>query len=244
MTAERRPGPRRRPDSGGYARGDEKRLKIIEAALRRFGEDGYERASTRQIAQDAGVNPPALQYYFGGKEGLHLACAEYLAEAFSSQMQDAYQRAGDVDLHDPQATLGALCDIMDALADSLFETIETDGWSRFIARGQGEEGESAAYRLLRKTAGDELHQHCSRLIAAVVGLPASDPRTILCTITLLGQLVVFHLTRKSALERLGWPDLRGPRLQMLKDMLRMQTLAALRAYLASGKMEKGRSETG
>jgi len=61
--------PRRRPAEGGYARGEEVRMKIIEAALRVFGENGYERASTRQIAAEAGVNPPALQYYFDGKGG-------------------------------------------------------------------------------------------------------------------------------------------------------------------------------
>ena len=69
---------RRRPDRGGYARGEETRARIIEAAVRVFGNEGYERASTRQIAAEAGVNPPALQYYFDSKEGLHRACAEFI----------------------------------------------------------------------------------------------------------------------------------------------------------------------
>ena len=220
-------GPRRRPPSGGYARGDEKRVRIIEAALRRFGEDGYERASTRQIAQDAGVNPPALQYYFDSKRGLHLACVEHLGQCFSLAMRDAYLRSGQVG-RDADAAVDALCDIVDAMADYLFETVEADGWSRFIARGQSEEGNDPTYKMLRNTVVEELHGHCTRLVGLITGRPASDTQTRLRTSAILGQLTVFHLGRSIALEQLGWPDLRGPRLRMLKEIVRSQTQAALR----------------
>ncbi len=54
--------------------------RIIEAAIELFGEHGFERASTRDIAARAGVNAPALQYYFENKEGVYRACAEALAD--------------------------------------------------------------------------------------------------------------------------------------------------------------------
>ena len=220
-------GPRRRPASGGYSRGDEKRVRIIEAALRRFGEDGYEGASTRQIAQDAGVNPPALQYYFDSKRGLHLACVEYLVERFSLAMRGAYLRSEQVG-DDPDAAVDALCDIMDAMADYLFETVEADGWSRFMARGQSEAGNDPTYQMLRSRLVKELHGHCTRLMGLIIGRAASDAHTRLRTAAILGQLTVFHLTRSIALEQMDWPDLRGPRLSMLKDVLRSQTRAALK----------------
>ena len=226
MTALQQPGPRRRPAFGGYARGEEKRIRIIEAALRRFGEEGFERASTRQIAQDAGVNPPALQYYFDSKRGLHLACVEYLGQCFSLAMRDAYLRSE----HATQAAApDALCDIIDAMADYLFETAEADGWSRFIARGQSEEGDDPSYRMLRNTVVGELHGHCSRLVGLITGRPATDIHTRLRTSVILGQLTAFHLGRSITIEQLGWPDLRGPRLRMLKAVLRDQTRAALQA---------------
>jgi len=49
------------------------RRRILETALDRFAAQGYEGASTRQIAEGAGVNLPAIQYYFGNKEGLYRA---------------------------------------------------------------------------------------------------------------------------------------------------------------------------
>jgi AcrR family transcriptional regulator len=222
--------PRRRPPTGGYARGDVKRLKIIEAALRRFGEDGFERASTRQIALDAGVNPPALQYYFDGKEGLHLACAEYLAARLSGAMQNAYWNSEHVGT-DRNKALEALCDIMDSLADFLFETSEADGWSSFMARGQGEEGKAPAYEALRSTVRDELDEHCNRLVGVITGHPASDPRTRVRSLAVMAQLKAFSFGRADVLGRLGWPDIRGPRLQMVKEILRVQTRAALMADL-------------
>ncbi len=66
----------RRSAEGGYARGDETRQRIVEAAMNLFGEYGFDGASTRDIAAAAGVNAPALQYYFGNKQGVYLACCE------------------------------------------------------------------------------------------------------------------------------------------------------------------------
>ncbi|MEA2815035.1 MAG: TetR/AcrR family transcriptional regulator, regulator of cefoperazone and chloramphenicol, partial [Rhodospirillaceae bacterium] len=55
------------------ARGEDTRRRILETALDLFAAQGYEGASTRQIAEGAGVNLPAIQYYFGNKEGLYRA---------------------------------------------------------------------------------------------------------------------------------------------------------------------------
>src|SRR3954451_19671976 len=49
------------------------RLALLRAAQRRFGVLGYDRATTRDIAHDAGVNLALIRRYFGGKEGLFRA---------------------------------------------------------------------------------------------------------------------------------------------------------------------------
>src|SRR5271167_3377139 len=82
MTKGARPKAKNRPKrkpSGGYARGDETRLRIITAALEVFGALGFEEASTRLIADRAGVNLAALHYYFAGKDGVYRACADHIA---------------------------------------------------------------------------------------------------------------------------------------------------------------------
>jgi AcrR family transcriptional regulator len=49
------------------------RLALLEAARAVFDELGYDRATTREIGERAGVDPALIARYFDGKEGLFLA---------------------------------------------------------------------------------------------------------------------------------------------------------------------------
>lgn len=49
------------------------REKILLIALELFAEQGFERATVRQIAKKAEVNLSAISYYFGDKAGLYKA---------------------------------------------------------------------------------------------------------------------------------------------------------------------------
>ncbi|MFE2373090.1 TetR family transcriptional regulator [Streptomyces sp. NPDC059398] len=48
---------------------------ILEAARERFASDGYERATIRAIARDAGIDPSMVMRYYGSKEGLFAAAS-------------------------------------------------------------------------------------------------------------------------------------------------------------------------
>ncbi|EMV4835388.1 helix-turn-helix transcriptional regulator, partial [Listeria monocytogenes] len=52
---------------------DEKRLKILEAAMGEFTEKGYQAASTNKICEKAGVSKGLIFHYFGSKEKLYIA---------------------------------------------------------------------------------------------------------------------------------------------------------------------------
>lgn len=58
-------------------RGEATRATILAAARERFATDGYERATIRAIAGDAGVDPALVMRYYGNKEGLFAAAAEF-----------------------------------------------------------------------------------------------------------------------------------------------------------------------
>ncbi|MCU7726901.1 TetR family transcriptional regulator [Actinoplanes sp. KI2] len=65
-------------------RSDATRAAILVAARERFASDGYERATIRSIAADADIDPSMVMRYYGSKEKLFAAAAE-----FDLQLPDA-----------------------------------------------------------------------------------------------------------------------------------------------------------
>ena len=53
------------------------KARILAAARKHFGASGYERATIRAIAADAGIDPALVMRYFGTKEKLFAAAAEF-----------------------------------------------------------------------------------------------------------------------------------------------------------------------
>lgn len=56
--------------SGRWRTGQQNKQRIIDAARDHFMRDGYEQATVRAIAADAGVDVAMVYYHFGNKEGL------------------------------------------------------------------------------------------------------------------------------------------------------------------------------
>jgi AcrR family transcriptional regulator len=73
--AESTPGGRSEGTPG--RRSDVTRAAILRAARERFAADGYERATIRAIAADADIDPSMVMRYFGSKEKLFAAAAEF-----------------------------------------------------------------------------------------------------------------------------------------------------------------------
>ena len=55
----------------------DKREIILSAAMKLFGQKGFEGTSVREIAADADVNPAMISYYFGSKEKLFEKLVEH-----------------------------------------------------------------------------------------------------------------------------------------------------------------------
>ncbi len=65
----RRPARRRT----GRSDGDDTRLRLLEVAGRLFAEKGPGRTLSKEICQGAGANMAAVNYHFGGRDGLYEA---------------------------------------------------------------------------------------------------------------------------------------------------------------------------
>lgn len=82
---------------------DERRLSLIEAAVRVLAREGAGGASVRAIAVEAGVSPGLVGHYFAGIEALHAAAYGWIEARVDAAQEAAVEAAGS----DPQARLAA-----------------------------------------------------------------------------------------------------------------------------------------
>ncbi|MET8991265.1 helix-turn-helix domain-containing protein [Nonomuraea wenchangensis] len=177
------------------------RARIRDAALRHFGEHGFDRATTRAIAETAGVSPGLLRHHFGSKQALREACDAHLVKLISRINEQAgadMAAGGGVNgVNHVAASMAALGPYQRYLARAL-----TEGWAEpvFDAMVQMSEQWLAglderrsdppfADRKARATVGTAmalavgiLHEHVSRGLGADV---SSEEGAHLLALTLL-----------------------------------------------------------
>ena len=220
---------------GGYARGEETRARIVTAALRLFGQRGFDGASTRDIATAAAVNAPALQYYFDNKEGVFIACVEHIVKRvweYLSQVVERAEQAVAVEADD-EGLIRAFCDIQLRLADFMFTAQDAQDWRLFMARLQSGEGPPAGFKIIYQSVSSRMSKVTSTIVGRLLGRPADDEETLIRTMTLSGQLMGFQLARRSVMTKLNWDQVDASRLALLQKVLREHTESLLRAMLAS-----------
>jgi AcrR family transcriptional regulator len=226
-------GPRRRPESGGYARGDEVRNRILLAAIEMFGDQGFASASTRAIAARAGVNPPALQYYFHNKERLRQACAEYIADLIKGHLKAPMARAADVlKAAEGSAVPEALWALIETVIDHSSDETELPGWSQFLAQAAADVTDTSC-ALIHREAVQPLFETTAALIALAWGRSPKDEGARLGAVLLLGQAGAFGVQKQGALAMMGWPDFEDGRLDSGKRCQRELMLRLLSAPLST-----------
>lgn len=72
---------------------EETRARILEAALAVFRERGFERATMREIAAEAGVATGAAYYYFDSKDALVMAFYEQSQRQMVAELEEKLTRA-------------------------------------------------------------------------------------------------------------------------------------------------------
>ena len=232
-------GRRRHPPAGGYARGDETRSRIISAALDVFGVHGFGGASTRMLAERAGVTLPALQYYFDGKEGVYLACAEHIAERLEAYFGPASGAIADALARErpSRARLRAmLFGFSDRLAELFLGKHELEKWVLFIIREQAQP--TPAFEVIYDRVMAPVAATCKSLIGRLLELPASDQKVRMRALMLVGQVVFLRTGREAALRVLGWPDFAGNRLALVKRSLHLQIAAGLAGARRAARRRK------
>jgi len=195
--------PRRQPRQGGYPRGHETRERIIQAAFVVFADEGYVGASTRRIASAAGVNTPALRYYFDSKEGLHRACGQFIVDSVMRELKPALERATIALAGDRQDAVEGLCYLLETLAETAIPTAYSDKSSRFIARCDADRVGPASGMVEEGIVGP-VHAAAARLVARVLGRDPGAADVRLRTVMIMCELTAVHGRRDQTLAFIGW----------------------------------------
>ncbi|NDL64076.1 transcriptional regulator CecR [Acerihabitans arboris] len=190
-------------------RGEQAKTQLIAAGIELFGEKGPQTATTREIAQRSGQNIAAIFYYFGSKEGLYLAVAQWIAD-FIKQALSSQSAKIDLLLAQPEIDAAQCRHYLHECMMTFTELLaskETLNLSKIISREQLTPTE--AYTLIHQQAIAPMHQRMTRLVAGFTGCDAASIDTMLHTHALLGEVLSFRLARETILLRAGWRGL-GP----------------------------------
>lgn len=180
------------------------RQSLVRAALRLFGEKGFEATTTREIAAAAGANIGSISYHFGGKEGLHAACAEYIVGTMRSVIGATF----DIDGPDPGTRLAPeearrlLSQLSGIMVGFLTARPEAELIAPFILREMTHPTDALA--TIYGQVIEPVHKRLCRVWADATGAAHDDPETLLSVFALLGQIVYFRLAREIVLRRMGW----------------------------------------
>ena len=164
--------------------------RLITAASEIFARHGYAGARVRQIADAAQVNLAAVNYYFGGKEGLYRATLRFLAgQAQSLPPGNGRMRTAEERL---QRRIHSILE--------RFIGERASPLGRILAHEAMDPTENVE-SLLEETMRPEL-ERINAVLKEIAGADVSDQRLTHAALGILGQCVMY-LYARPALERIS-----------------------------------------
>ncbi len=202
-------------------------MRILDAATAVFATMGYEGASTRHLAAEAGVNQPAIQYHFVSKEGLYRAAVERIAGDIEAQMSaPAADIAAALQPPISEKTLTeALLGLLGSMADMVLDEAERETQSLFITRAELEN--SCMLEPMAEVIARCIITPCATAFARLTG--TGERESCLRALAIVGQILNFkNKCLGGAIRRnLGLGEFDKEMKQTVKTIIREQTLAIL-----------------
>ena len=212
--------------SAGHNPGADTRQRLLRAALAAFGHRDYDSVGTREIVEAARVNISAISYHFGGKRGLYLATAEYLAVSLHARMQrDLAFVAAAAGAGNSAGCRKLLSSFISSFAEDLLTGTLGEHAPGFIFREQNHPTE--AYDILYRRLLQPLHRGLAELVACARGLHPEAAEARMVAHALLGQAMAFRAGRTTLLRQLSRKGYTAADMRRVKRLLSALTAAAL-----------------
>jgi len=169
----------------------------LDVAGRIFADRGYQAATIREICIAASANVAAVNYHFGDKLGLY---TETVQQSLQAAEIEAVQSALDLSAP-PEEVLRA---VIRARTRGICRGDRPDWHFRILAHELAQP--TPALQQLIDKVGRPIFSRLLELIGRMIDLPANDEKTRLCTISVMGQIVVYVFA--APLLKGAWPELK------------------------------------
>jgi len=199
---------------------EDARKRLVDAALDLFGRNSFEGVSTRALTRQAGVNLAAIQYYFGSKEGLYLAVARHIDKRVGLLARPVLAEAEaalDARTLTRDECLDMVCRLMEAMIATTLETPDSMKWVGILVREQMEP--SPAFDILYEGVMKPMHRCLCRLAGHILGLDPGAEETKIRVFALMGQLIMFHVSRALVTRTLEWDGYRPNEVESIRAVV-------------------------
>lgn len=204
---------------------DSTREALIAAALDLFGEKGFDGTSTREIAAKAKANSAMIAYYFGGKEGLRRACAQWIVGKIGA-VANSVPRPPIEQLGEENAA-AALEMTVRAMVGFMVTGRDSEAIASFMLREMSHP--SAALDTVYEEMMRPLHMRLCQLWGKATGTDPESTDTRLAVFAMIGQAMYFRIAREIVTRRMGWQKIGGGEVSQITELLAGNLRALLKA---------------
>ncbi|KPJ93362.1 MAG: hypothetical protein AMJ53_07385 [Gammaproteobacteria bacterium SG8_11] len=206
----------------------ETRSRLLKAGIRLFAESGFKGVSVRELCAEAEANVAAVQYHFGGKEGLYRAIFEDTLEEDDSRFRTAMDNINTV-IDNANGDRTQLSLALELYIKSFFARFPLDEHKRWFSvlvlrelsfPGQG-------FDLIYERRAKPSQQVLTRIVAASDGIDENSESARLQAHALIGTIMGVIISRNILLRSMQWQSYTPENLTSLFDVISKLLYSAL-----------------
>jgi AcrR family transcriptional regulator len=199
------------------------RDRLLAAATRLFAERGFQRVTVRDVCAEAGANVAAINYHFGGKEGLYMEVLR-TAVGIMRGTTDEMIRAGVGQPPDVQLA-GLLRTFLERICAG------RDGWIHQLMLQEMREPTPGLDLVIEAVIGPRFN-YLRGVVARLLDCDdVNDPRVVACAVSVQSQMMV--VMKSPIASKIGVPPITIDDIPAVADHITRFSLAGIRAIAAS-----------
>ena len=203
---------------------DSTRERLVEAACRLFGREGFHGVTVRDICRAANANVAAVNYHFGDKMGLYMEVVDRAIAVMRGTTTAA--QAGSAGLT-PQEHLRHY---IRTYLGALLQSPDANTWIHGLMNQEMSEPTKAAAKIAREAIRPRV-EYLSGIVAGILQCDVHDPRVRRCAVAVQSHCLWYgrqpqtSVFRKAAFPE--WPDEVTTGLTALADFVAEFSLAGV-----------------